>query len=381
MNFKLQAVLMLTLALACGGALPVSARVMTPTEFGATGDGQTDDGPALQRALDSLKNGDVLQIPAGQTYRHGDVLTIRVTGAHLQGPGTLLATQEEHCALSIDADNVLVDGGLELKIAQTSRRWSAPAQNNLNLLAHKGIVVRDVFVDGAGAAGVFIYGASNYLIENVTVQNTRADGIHQTHGAHDGIIRRAVVRNVGDDGIAVVSYGADGAPCHDITIESPRFIGNKWGRGFSVVGGDDITFRDIYAENSNAAALYLTCEGAPWNTAPTRRVRVLGGELKRSNQSDTVDHGAVLIYNARPNFTIEDVTIEDLQISETNPKASRQVGILVGKSGGVKNIELSDLRISGGPANLFVSDAPAASYVTKNWTFNGAAQANHEVAQ
>ena len=352
---------------------------MTPTEFGATGDGQTDDGPAIQRALDSLKNGDVLEIPAGQTYRHSNVLTVRNAGAHLRGPGTLLATGEETSALSIDADNVLVDGGLELKIARTSRRWSAPAQNNLNLLEHKGIVVRDVFVDGAGAAGVFVYGASNYLIEDVTVQNTRADGIHQTHGAHHGILRRARVRNVGDDGIAIVSYGTDGAICHDIEIESPRFTGNQWGRGFSVVGGENINFYDIYAENSNAAAIYIACEGEPWNTAPTRRVRIEGGVIKRSNQSDTVDHGAVLIYNARANFTIEDVTIENLQISETNPKASRQVGILVGNSGGVKNIRLVNFSINGGPSNLFVSDAPAASYATKNWIFNGAAQTNREV--
>ena len=151
-----------------------------------------------------------------------------------------------------------MDGGLELRIAQTSRRWSAPAQNKLNLLEHKNIVVRDVWVDGAGAAGVFVYGASNYLIEDVTVENTRADGIHQTHGAHDGIIRRARVRNVGDDGIAIVSYGADGAVCHDIRVESPRFTGNQWGRGFSVVGGQDIIFRDIYAENSNAPPPFIS---------------------------------------------------------------------------------------------------------------------------
>ena len=344
---------------------------MTPTAFGATGDAQTDDGPALQRALDALQNGDVLQIPAGQTYRHGDVLTMRVAGAHLRGPGTLLATREETSALSIDADNVTLDGGLELKIAQTSRRWSAPAQNKLNLLARNGIVVRDVFVDGASAAGVFVYGASNYLLEDVTVQNTRADGIHQTHGAHNGMVRRAVVRNVGDDGIAVVSYGTDGAVCHDIEVESPRFTGNQWGRGFSVVGGQNINFYDIYAENSNAAALYIACEGEPWNTAPTRRVRVEGGVIKRSNQSNTVDHGAVLIYNARPGFAIEDVTILNLQISETNPKASRQVGILVGNSGGVKDIQLVNFSINGGPSNLFVCDAPATSYLKQGWTFNG----------
>ena len=87
-----------------------------------------------------------------------------------------------------------------------------------------------------------------------------------------------------------------------------------------------------------------------------------------------MDHGAVLIYNARPGFAIEDVTIANLKISDTNAKASRQVGILVGKSGGVKAIQLDHFSIEGGPKNLFVSDAPAASYARKGWTFDGKAQ-------
>ena len=128
--------------------------------------------------------------------------------------------------------------------------------------------MRGIFVDGAAAAGIFAFGASDYLIEDVSVENTRADGIHNTNGAHHGIIRRARVRNVGDDGIAVVSYGSDKSPCHHILVDSPRFYGNVWGRGFTVVGGEDIVFRDIPAENSNAAAFYVSTEGEPWNTHP-----------------------------------------------------------------------------------------------------------------
>ncbi len=353
---------------------PAPPRVIAASDFGALGDGKADDTLALQRAFDSLKPGDTLVIEAGKTYRHSEVLTLRNAGAHLRGPGTLLATDEAKSALTIEADDVIIDGGLELKIGETTRRWDAPAQNKLNLMNCKGTVVRGVSIDGAAAAGLFVFGASNYLIEDVTVENTRADGIHNTHGAHHGTIRRAHVRNVGDDGIAVVSYGQDKEWCHDIEIESPRFYGNLWGRGFTVVGGEDITWRDIYAENSNAAALYIATEGEPWNTHATRRVKVLGGELKNSNLSATVDHGALLIYNARAGYSIENVTIENLKITNTNPKASRQVGILVGKSGGVRDIQLKNFTIVGGPQNLFVSDASKANYATSDWTFNGTAK-------
>lgn len=356
------------------------ASIKDVSDLGAIGDGVTDDTAALQRALDSLQAGETLLIPAGKTFRHTDVLTIRKAGVRLTGGGTLLATNEEKSALSIEADNVTLDGGLVLKAVGTTRRWSAPSQNKLNLMGHSGATVRNITVDGSAAAGIFAFGASRYVIEDVTVQNTRADGIHSTHGSHDGVIRRPRITNVGDDGVAVVSYGLDPEVCRNITIESPRFYGNVWGRGFAVVGGEDITLRDIYAENSNAAALYIATEGEPWNTHSTRRVRVLGGELKNSNQSTTVDHGAVLIYNARPGHVIEDISIEELQITGTNLKASRQVGILVGKSGGVQRVTLKNFRVSGGPSNLFVSDAPKERYSTRGWSYNGAAQPDRGAA-
>ena len=365
-----------SIPLASAQQQPAAGKTVDPSSFGAVGDGTTDDTAALQHALDSLEAGDTLVIPAGKTYRHSDVLTIRNAGVRLSGPGTLLATNEERSAVSIDAANVTVDGGLELKIAKTTRRWDAPDQNKLNLLGHSGAVVRGVFVDGAAAAGIFAYGASNYLIEDVTVENTRADGIHNTNGAHHGIIRRARVRNVGDDGVAVVSYGTNESLCHDILVDSPRFYGNHWGRGFTVVGGEDIVLLDIYAENSNAAALYIATEGEPYNTYPTRRVRVVGGELKNSNLSDTVDHGAVLVYNARPGHLIEDVTIEGLKITNTHTKASWQVGILVGNSGGVQDVQLKNFSITGGPPNIFATDAPEDSYSTSGWTYNGSPQSD-----
>lgn len=350
-----------------------SHRTLGVTSFGAVGDGVTDDTLAVQRALDALRPGDTLVFPAGKVFRHTDVLTVRTPGVRISGPGTLLATNEGRSSVRINADNVTVDGSLTLKIASTTRRWDAYEQMKLRLSDHTGIVVRHVTVDGSAAAGVYIAGCSHYLLEDVTVKNTRADGIHNTGGDHDGVIRRAVIRNVGDDGVAVVSYSRDkgAVPCRRIVVESPRFYGNVWGRAFSVVGGEDITYRNIYAESSNAAAVYIATEGDPWYTFASKRVRVLGGEIKNSNTSPTTDHGAVLVYSGRPGYANEDIEIADLKVTDTRATASRQVGIL----GDARRIELRNLTIVGGPSNLFSTNAPADAYNTVGWTFRAAPSA------
>ena len=80
------------------------------------------------------------------------------------------------------------------------------------------------------------FGGSHGTIAHNVVRNTLADGIHNTHGAHDIIIDHNTVRAAGDDMIAVVSYGGE-ALCHDILIVDNDVADQEWGRGISVVGG------------------------------------------------------------------------------------------------------------------------------------------------
>ena len=208
-------------------------------------------------------------------------------GSHLTGPGVLLATSEAQSALRINGDNVTVDGGVILKMSSTTKRWSTPASTKLYLAGCSGARISNVLVDGSGSAGVFIQGASNYVLDTVSVRNTRADGIHNTAGSHDGLIRRCTVANVGDDGFAVVSYLSDGKQCGNISFESPQFFGNTWGRGFSVVGGHDVVFADIYGQDSDAAMLYFSAEGDPWYTYPSTNVTVSGGTILRAKGTQT----------------------------------------------------------------------------------------------
>jgi hypothetical protein len=351
--------------------------VITPEQFGAVGDGVTDDTAALQRAFDAAQAGQVVHLAGGKTYRHTQVLILRNAGEFVSGPGTLLATDEQNSAVYVGGDNITLEGGLTLKMGATTQRWDAYQQMKLLIGPYSGDVVSDVTVNGAAAAGIMIDGASHYLIANDTVENTNADGIHNTGGSHDGFIINATVRNTGDDGIAVVSYHTDSTPCHDIYIESPRFYGNTWGRGFTVVGGDNITWTNIFEENSNAAGVYIAAEGAPYYTYGSHHIKVLGGTLVNSNTNPTINHGAVLIYNGQPSYTIADVDLENLTITNTRSTASGQVGVLGRGSGGITGVQLQNFTITGGPSQIFGTDEPASSYDISGWTFNGVAEPSH----
>lgn len=335
----------------------------TPEQYGAVGDGIADDTTALQNALNA---GGTLQLT--NTYRHTAVLVASVNGTTILGPGVLKATNPGQSALKITGANVTVDG-VNLWMQVASPRLGADVTAKLWISNCSGAIVRNVHIDGSGSAGMFMKGASNYLLEDCTVANTLADSYHNTGGSHDGVIRRCMTTNGGDDGFAVVSYEADGVQCYNITFESPRFYGQTWGRGFSVVGGHDITFNDIYGEDSAGAMIYIASEGSPYFTYPAVRVNINGGTIVRANINDSIGHGAVLGTSYNGSNVNTDLTIRDLVIRDTDAStAGRQVGLL-GASGSILRTTMTNFTIVNGPTNLLVAQTP--SYNTSGWTFNG----------
>lgn len=354
---------------------PSEAPALTPDEFGATGDGVHDDSVPVQRALDRVRLGGTVEFKAGEVYRHSVVLVVRVAGTHLTGSGVLLATDESRSSVWISANNVLVDGGLDFKTARTTRRWPAYEQMGLRLDDAAGVILRNITVEGSAAAGIYIGGSSNFLVENVSVSNTRADGIHITGGSHNGTLRRVSISRSGDDGVSVVSYQQDGAVCNNILIDSPVVRTTTGGRGLSVVGGTDITYRNVKVDSSSAAAIYVANEGAPYFTYSSTRISYLGGTLTRSNTDSHIDHGAILIYSSRPGFTVSDVTIDGMIVSGTRPSASRQVGVLRG-DGSVSGVVLSHLTIRGG-GTPFYANVPGSDYSTLTWLIDGKFPPDH----
>lgn len=342
------------------------------TSFGAVGDGRADDTAALQRALDSLKPHEALVLPAGKVFCHSDVLSITTANVQLLGPGELRATREARSAVKVQAAGVTVDG-VRFSIERTTQRWSTPDQHKLFIDAFDTIVVRDVEITGSAAAGLFALGATNFRFERVTISDTRADGIHMTYGASNGTVDSPVIHRSGDDGVAVVSYLQDGRDCHDIEVTSPKVESTTGGRGISVVGGHDITYRDVTIDGSNAASIYIACEGNPSNTSVTQRVTVAGGTITDANTNPDIDHGAVLVYSGRAGGMVEDIVISGLTVTGTRSGASRQVGVVAdGADDGVSKVQFSKLTLATGP-EPYQGNAPLAAVTLEDVTADGRA--------
>ena len=354
------------------GDTDAAVRLYSVTEFGAVGNGVTDDTAALQRAFDAARDGDVVVIPDGRTFVQADVLTVRRDGITITGGGTVLATREARSSFVLAADRVTLDD-VTLRISNTTRRWDAYEQQRLRIAGHTGITVRDVQVIGSAAAGMYIGNAtSNFLIERVSVSDTRADGIHMTQGAHDGRVVAPYVHNVGDDGVAVVSYRQDGAPCARIEVVSPRVDGTSGGRGLSIVGGTDVTWLDVDVRNTYAAALFIAAEGN-WGTTGVARVRVLGGTVVNANDDTTIDHGSVMLYNGTNDLAVEDVLISDIAVTGYRGTMSRVLGLIANTpAGAIRNITLQSITITGDsrPAAL-VSNQPTSQFSMVGVTRNG----------
>lgn len=323
----------------------------------------------LQSKFDALTAGQTLTLSPG-TYQHSGVLQLRVAGTRIEGNGaTLQATNDSTSAVQIVADNVSLSN-LTLAAPASGQRYDALEQHKL-VIQGNGVTVSDVTVNGSAAAGVFVYRATNFTINRVTVRNSRADGIHMTGGANNGQVNNAVTQSTGDDGIAVVSYGNE-TICHDITINSPIVNGTTWGRGISVVGGQNISYNNIAVSQTNAAGVYVASEGNPYNTLSASKVKITGGTVTGANTNPQIVHGAVLVYNGNSSQSTTDVTVSGLTISNTPTSAYRNVGIVV-DGGSVSRIAFNNIAIQNTQAVPFAKSAnvPAGSYTTSGWTLNG----------
>lgn len=341
------------------------------TNWGAVGDGKADDTSALQKAFDSAPTGTTLLLPAGMTFRHSGILRITREGLTLAGGGKLLATSEATSSLLVTGKRTTLSD-VTVAVTGTTKRWGTWDQMAVCVLNADAFTARGLKVEGSAAAGVYLWGATNFTLDKVAVSGTRADGIHITGPSRDGVVTDPVVTQSGDDGVAVVSYGQDGVPVTRVRIDRPRVAGTSWGRGVSVVGGTDITVNDLNVDSSSAAALFIAQEGAPWNTFAPVRVSVTGGTITRANQTASVDHGAVMVLAGRSGAGPTDVTVSGIKISGTRASASRQVGLLTYDGSQPARVQLTDFTIEGGPRNVLQSQYSQGSWRVKNWKVTGA---------
>jgi Right handed beta helix region len=326
-----------------------------------------DSTDALQSQFDALKPGGILKLDP-QLYLHHGVITLRVPDVRIDGNGaTFQATNDETSSVQITADRVQLTN-LNLTAATEGKRWEGLDQHKLVVSGDQDTLTH-ISIVGSAAAGIFVHGAQNFRIEDVSISGTRADGIHMTGGSGNGVVDNVRTDQTGDDGIAVVSYDADIEPCHDILV-SQTVVTNSRARGITVVGGRNVTIRGFSVSGPSAAGIYVASEGDPYYTQSVESVTVSGGSVSSANQDSGIVHGAILLYAGNAGKYVRDVQISDVKISATPAWADRDVGIVI-DAGSVGGISLKNISIDNSNVPVLYSDAPAGSITASGWTQDG----------
>jgi hypothetical protein len=388
-------------------AIPAKpAHVRSVTEFGVQPNDSADHTDAIQRALNSLAPGEWLVFPPGR-YTHSKSLHMKVANTVMWGDGvTLHATNPSDQAIWIEADGASIYKFTLTAITNTRRTtpWESRiavfgGTNPLRLLS--GNVVRGNKVlwggnpgtplqNSASSAGIFIYHATGFLVAENTVSRTLADGIHVTAGSSYGRVINNYVKETGDDMIAVVSYIGDPSTSaatvaanftnlrssqmnHHITISGNMVSGQYWGRGISVVGGENVTIENNSIDKTtHAAGVYLARETS-YLTFGVRNVIVRNNTITDvqttipaytagtvSPNAPKTGHGAVEIYS----FVFSD------EAANSSLNAALAVQNILVESNTLNRVKYDGVRIGTGwgKTSTFTGKRSDGSLYTRSYT-------------
>ncbi len=229
--------------------------VTSPLDFGAIGNGSTDDYPAITAALQALnaKGGGTLVFPNDRDFR---IATPGVHGIHLAGQSNITIMMGERSRLIMDnmvdglavSHGIFVEGpcenisliGVHVTFATLSvsrQTWApiyflganvgtgdaslAPAlgwyrgnpDGTENWPAIEAGAVRNVYLENvtsqnSPSVGIGIVGVDGLRGYNITLRDTWADGLYHVYFRNSRIDGYYGV-NVGDDALSMASYESD----------------------------------------------------------------------------------------------------------------------------------------------------------------------------
>ncbi|MCU0870338.1 MAG: right-handed parallel beta-helix repeat-containing protein [Burkholderiales bacterium] len=268
-------------------SLPDRPKIVRPEWYGAKGDGVTDDTVALNTALAAVADdGDVVLTP-GRTYLKRNFLLLDTPGVRLWGNGAVIHARVEpdeergppgtmHQSIVLTAPRAAI---FDTTLTTNVRRRHAGNREHLGIRLEgpdqQAIGNRVEYLQ----VGIFVRGATRPVVARNVIYRTTADAIHQTTGSADGTVVCNLVREAGDDGIAVVNYGLGPPNVRGFLIAGNDVADQYQGRGISVVGGADVTIRDNRVQRTGInAGIYVASERS-YKTAAVRNVLVERNEI------------------------------------------------------------------------------------------------------
>lgn len=306
-------------------------------DYGATGDGETDDSAAIQAAVKALRAGDTLYFPNGK-YRFAEQYpsggaAISITGIsdvaiEFDGNAELVMDNIDEAETTGTSHGVLIRGpASRIALRKVKIRWaSRPPRSlgdgirivgyptGLSSMLHgwigspapvSNVVLSDCEVRSSPQAGVIFVGVSDIDVTNLQAHETAADGLHFNACRRASVSRHTATGN-GDDGLALVTEYSD----------RPTFDGDAQTFAFPDLtdwSNSDFEITDVRVSGGRANGVRLS--GA--NRVLLRRVDVTD---KRSGAGVMVDSTAQItsesewLHVASRGVRLEDITVADCEL-------------------------------------------------------------------
>lgn len=306
---------------------PTTTVYVSLTDFGAVGDGITNNQTAIQNAFNyASAHGEAVYIPPGSFAYSG---TITANGIAVYGAGSSSILKPQDVA---NESLILTGSGGSISnlqmVSSATTRLTTPWSAMIWADKASNYTIQNVLINGSSSGGIFNDGSTNGQILNNTVQGTLADSITAIDGSSFLTIQGNRVVNAGDDGISVVSY-SDQPIDHDITIQNNTVLNNLSGRGITTVGGNNVQIIGNHVEGGPAgvANIYIGAE-SQWATQGVNNVVVTGNTLINGGGAPSgTGQGAITIFNNEAGtYTVAGVTISGNQIVNPLNNAVQYVG-------------------------------------------------------
>jgi parallel beta-helix repeat protein len=252
------------------------------TDFGAVGDGKTDDTEAIQSAVNQagIEGGGTVYFPKGVYLLKSSILVrydhVTLEGASWESELRLITHPQR--VITIEKANDCIVRNLQISLGTTAASRNDQDEGIYVTSGSNHFLIEQVY---GNKKGIMIRGdVSQGIIRGNTIMNTLADGIHITGGASQIQILNNTLENTGDDAISIVSYASENKFCEEIIIQGNQ-ITHSQARGIAHIGGRNVDMINNRIDGTSSSGI-LVDQDLFYHSLPSYNTHISGNTITRS---------------------------------------------------------------------------------------------------